>query len=54
VDSEKREDFKDMVMSPLKVSFRPKRPKRKMGGAAKDAYKAFNVVAKKIRSHDLI
>lgn len=48
VDSEHREDFKDMVMSPLEISFSLKSPKCEMGKAAENCYKTFNVVAKKI------
>jgi hypothetical protein len=54
VDSEQREDFKHTVMSPLEVSFNLKKPKCEMGEAAKNIYKAFNVVAVKIGSRDLI
>jgi hypothetical protein len=54
VDSKEREDFKDMVMSPLEISFVLKRPKCEMGEAAENCYKAFNVVVEKIGSLDLI
>jgi hypothetical protein len=54
VDSEQREDFKGILMSPLKVSFALKRPKCEMNEVADECFKAFNTVIKKIGSRDLI
>jgi hypothetical protein len=41
-------------MSPLEISFGLKRPKCNIRKAAKTCYKAFNAVAEKIGSRDLI
>lgn len=54
VDAGQQEDFKDMVMSPLEISFGLKRQKRDMGKADENCYKAFNAVVEKIRSRYLI
>jgi hypothetical protein len=48
VDSKQREDFKGMLMSPLKISFGLKRPKCELNEAAKDCIRAFNAVVKKL------
>jgi hypothetical protein len=54
VDSEQREDFKGLLMSPLKVSFSMKQPKCEMNEAIDECYKAFNTIIKKIGSRDLV
>jgi hypothetical protein len=54
VDSEHREDFKVMLMSPLEVSFALKRPKCKISEATDECFKAFSTVIKKIGSQDLV
>ena len=41
-------------MSPLKISFGLKRPNYRMSGATQDAYKAYNIVVKRIGTWDLI
>jgi hypothetical protein len=46
-DTKKRDEFKDIVMSPLKVSFGYKRPLCNMRVAAQMAYITFNTVANK-------
>jgi hypothetical protein len=43
-----------MLMSPLEVSFALKRPKCEMNEAANECYQAFNAIAGKIGSRDLI
>lgn len=43
-----------MVISPLKVSFSLKRPNYKMNGATQYAYKAYNIVARRIGTQDLV
>jgi hypothetical protein len=48
VDSEQREDFEHMLMSPLKISFDLKRPNCRMSRATQDSYKAYNIVVKRI------
>lgn len=53
VDSENSEDFKSMLMNPLKSGFGLKRPKCEMGEAAEKCYKIFNTVAKRIGSQSL-
>lgn len=54
IDSKQRGDFKHMVISPLKVSFSLKRPNCKMNGATQYAYKAYNIVARRIGTQDLV
>jgi hypothetical protein len=54
VDSEEREDFKGILMSPLKVSFALKRPKCEMSKVADERYKAFNTLIRKAGSRDLV
>lgn len=54
VDSKHREDFKSMLMIPLKISIDLKRLKCDMNEAAEKCYKSFNTIAKKIGSQDLI
>jgi hypothetical protein len=44
VDSEHREDFKSMLMSPLKVIIGLKRLKCDMNEAAEKCYKSFNTI----------
>jgi hypothetical protein len=53
-DSKHREEFKSMLMSPLKISFGLKRSKCNMSKAAEKWYKIFNTAAEKIGSPDLI
>jgi hypothetical protein len=54
VDFEHRDDFKSMLMSPLRTSFGLKRPKCDMGEAAEKRYKIFNMVVERIGSRGLI
>jgi hypothetical protein len=54
LDSEHHDDLKGMLMSPLDISFGLKRAKCDMDEATENCYKAFNTVAKKIGSWDLI
>jgi hypothetical protein len=54
VDSENREKFKGMLMSPLKVSFGLKRLKCEMNEATKECDKTLNMSIEKIGSRDLI
>jgi hypothetical protein len=54
VDSEHRVDFKDMLMSPLEISFSLKKPKCAIEEDPETCYKAFNVVVEKIGSGHLI
>ena len=54
VSSDQHEDFKGMLMSPLRVNFAQKRPKFEMNKAVDECQKAFNVVVNKIESRDLI
>jgi hypothetical protein len=49
-----REDFKHIVMSPLKISFDLKRPNYRMNGDAKKNYGAFNIMVGRIGTRDLI
>lgn len=54
VDSKQRDDFKGMLMSPLKVSFGLKRSKCELKEATDECYRAFNTIIKRIRSRYLI
>jgi hypothetical protein len=54
VDYENKEDFKGLLMSPMKISFGLNMLKCDMGDAAEKCYKIFNTVIEKIGSQDLI
>jgi hypothetical protein len=54
VDLEERKDFNHIVMSPLKVNFGLTRSNCRMSGATQEAFKAFNIVAERIGTQDLI
>jgi hypothetical protein len=54
VDSENREHFKSMSLSPLRTSFSLKKPNYDMGETAEKCHNIFNTVAKRIGSQDLI
>jgi (p)ppGpp synthase/HD superfamily hydrolase len=43
-----------MVMIPLKVSFGLKRSNCKISGAAKEAFKAYNIMVNRTGTHDLV
>jgi adenine-specific DNA methylase len=50
VSSDQHEDFKGILMSPLRVNFELKRPKFEMNKVADECYKDFNALVKKIGS----
>jgi hypothetical protein len=50
----KREEFKDIVMTTLRISFDLKRPIYNMSGVAKTVIIAFNDVADRIVTQDLV
>jgi hypothetical protein len=54
VSSDKHEDFKGILMIPLRINFVLKRPKFEMNKNADECYEAFNDVVEKIGSRDLI
>jgi hypothetical protein len=54
VDSENCDEFKGILMSPLKISFSLKRPKCKMNEVVEECYNTFNTDVEKIGSRDLI